>query len=282
MATVNLEASKKVDIIYRAGDSLFLDFSIKNEDGSDYQFVTFVTTHRDEDGNDIGENLPPYEYVMDHVFLTIYDKNKKATHIFSNTQIGDERDPNFFQGDEGWWEDYNEGTSSSWELRKILAQATRNLLNSRRIAIEGEEDFYHPFVTFNSKKASKETNEVMFYVGDSLFSGSPYHHYSHYENSSDEIMSGATRRFAHHAITNSNMDYHFPSGAKSSGHSRRGGVGNLAIKCDAMSFSIPVGTYSYELKVASDIEENKSIKDGEPYFKKSRTWMYGSFIVKKE
>mgnify|MGYP003137214239 FL=1 len=286
MGKVNLEISKKVDIIYRAGDSLFLDFHIKNEDGSDYQFTSVKDTHYDADGNWIGEDLPPSPWVVDNIFFTIYDKNKKATHIFSNTQNGDERDQNYFEGDEGWWEDYNDGTSQLWHGRKIVAQATKNLLNSRRIAVEGEEDFYHPFVTFNSKKVSAETNEVMFYVGRSYFFGgisTTTVETADMGQMRDSVFVSAYERIAFPTITHRNMDYEFASGAASTSHARNGGVGNLAIRCDAMSFPIPVGTYSYELKIASDIDENNlNINNKGPYFKKSRTWMHGSFIVKKE
>jgi hypothetical protein len=68
--------------------------------------------------------------------------------------------------------------------------------------------------------------------------------------------------------------------------------GNVAIKCDAMGFSIPIGTYSYELVVASDIvgkpsdgtyyAEHTDVIPGDAHFKNRKTLMYGSFTVKKE
>jgi hypothetical protein len=57
--------------------------------------------------------------------------------------------------------------------------------------------------------------------------------------------------------------------------------GGVVIQVDAPNFILPLGKYDYDLKIASSIE-NYSETNRTGNFTSSRTWMYGSFTVKKD
>jgi hypothetical protein len=58
--------------------------------------------------------------------------------------------------------------------------------------------------------------------------------------------------------------------------------GNINIETDSIQFDVPVGKYGYEIKIASNLIDNSEVTNLSSIFGSARTWMRGSFIVKKD
>ena len=320
MVKINLDTSQNIDITYRAGDSFLLDLSILDEEGNDYRFRYNTNPNPIHTGGLVIDRV----HTDDHIFFNIYDKNRKSIAIFSNyTGFASnyyanqtEKSVNIADiNEESWWEIHNKqnnpgGVTLSAAVKywqNIIGQDIKNLLKSRTIALRGMSDPFHPFVSNESKTVSEETNDVMYLQFDKQFyrpeSLSDYNNSElmfGYLESISQLTSLATdnEKTLRRSITTKYGGTNSTVGSSeiSSDHFERmnnyGVKGNVAIKCDAMSFSIPIGNYSYELKVASrlvpKINDNSFaglIADAPPieaYFENTKTIMYGSFIVKKE
>lgn len=58
--------------------------------------------------------------------------------------------------------------------------------------------------------------------------------------------------------------------------------GNINIETDSIQFDVPVGKFGYEIKIASNLIDNSSESNLSSIFGSARTWMRGSFTVKKD